>query len=122
MTSDDHADTLIASSASWLQNAMIAGVSEDIRISSAFVCAYNALQSVQPLYEGPLEDRPLASIVESGAARLGLSAADLIIGLRLREWEYYTRYQLQPPPVSADEAIEWAQRVRDAAVKLHATP
>ena len=117
-----HTDTLIASSASWLQNAMVAGVSEDIQIGCAFVAGYNTLQSVQPAYEGPLGDHPLACIVENGAAIVGLSEADKDLGQQLRDWEDYGRYQLQPPPVSLAEAIEWAQRVRDAAIKLLATP
>ena len=101
---------------------MVAGVSEDIQIGCAFVAGYNTLQSVQPAYEGPLGDHPLACIVENGAAIVGLSEADKDLGQQLRDWEDYGRYQLQPPPVSLAEAIEWAQRVRDAAIKLLATP
>ena len=116
----DHTDRLIVNSDSWLQNAEIAGVSEDLRMSFAFVCGYNALQSVQPLYGGPLEDHPLPVIVKAGAALVSLSKADEDLGLRLLEWEY-TRYFLEPKPVTVDEAIAWAKRVRDAALRLIAS-
>jgi hypothetical protein len=116
----DHTDRLIVNSDSWLQNAEIAGVSEDLRMSCAFTSGYNALQSVQPLYQGPLEDHPLPAIVEKGAALIGLSKADEALALRLLAWEN-TRYFLEPKPVTVDEAIAWAKRVRDAALRLIAS-
>ncbi len=115
-----HTDRLMASSDSWLHNAEIPGLSEDLRMSWAFVSGYNALQSVQPLYEGPLEDHPLPVIVEKGAELIALSDADRNLGLRLQEWEY-TRYFLEPKPVTVDEAIAWAKRVRDAVQRLLAS-
>ncbi len=116
----DHTDRLIVNSDSWLQNAEIAGESEDPRVSFAFVSGYNALHSVQPLYEGPLEDHPLPAIVKTGAALVGLSKADEDLGLRLLAWEH-TRYFLEPSPVTVDEAIAWAKRVRNAALRLIAS-
>ena len=113
----DHTDRLMSSSDSWLQNAETSDVSEDLRVSFGFVSAYNALQSVQALYGGPLEDHPMPAIVENGAAIVGLSEADRNLGLRLLKWEY-TRYFLEPKPVTVDEAIGWAKRVRDAVLKL----
>lgn len=93
--------------------------SEDRRISCAFVAAYNALQAILPPHSGPLSDHPLACIIRDGAARAGISVANLALGLRLREWEDIARYLLEPAPVaSAEEAIEWAVRVREEVLKL----
>jgi hypothetical protein len=116
----DHTDRLMANSDSWLHNAETAEVSENSRVSFAFVAGYNALQSVQPLYKGPLEDHPLPVIVEKGAELIALSEADRNLGLRLQEWEY-TRYFLEPKPVTVDEAIAWAKTVREAALKFLAS-
>jgi hypothetical protein len=54
----------------------------------------------------------------TGAEILELSKPDLDLGLALAAWEDYGKYQLQPAPASAEVAITWAARVRDAALKL----
>ena len=114
----DHTERLLVASAQQLQDATTGTISDGQRISAAFVAGYNGMQSVQPLYAGPLGDHPLASIVKSGAALLGLAKSDLTLGLALLRWEDYGRYHFEPPPLSVNGAIEWAGRVRDAALKL----
>ncbi len=114
----EHAQRLLAASERWLRNAAVETLSEDVRISAAFVGGYNILQAVQAPYPGKLGDHPLASIVTAGAELLQLSKSDLDLGLALVEWEDYGKYQLQPSPTSAEAAIAWARRVRDAALKL----
>ena len=108
----------MAAAARQLQQATFEKVSEDIRISSAFLSGYNVMQGVQPLYSGKLDDHPLASIVRRGAACLELAESDLNLGLRLRDWEDYARYMLEPSPVCVEGAIAWARRVSDAALRL----
>src|SRR5665647_3587705 len=105
-----HTKRLLDASAQQLQTATIETVSEHTRISTAFIAGYNALQSAQPKYNGSLDDHPLVSIVRTGAECVGLSDADLALGLRLLDWEY-KRYWLEPPPATAEEAISWAGRV-----------
>ena len=114
----DHTERLLVASAQQLQDATTGTISDDQRISAAFVAGYNGMQAVQPLYAGPLGDHPLASIVKSGAALLGLAKSDLTLGLALLTWDDYGRYMLESAPASAVEAINWAMRVRDAAQKL----
>lgn len=119
MTTIEHTARLLAASARQLQDAACKIGSEDLRISCAFVAAYNAMQAILPPHSGPLDDHPLASIVRNGAARTGITEADRALGLRLREWENFGRYLLEPAPVvSVEEAIAWAVRVRDAVLKL----
>lgn len=119
MTTFEHTARLLAASARQVHDAACETISEDRRISCAFVAAYNALQAILPPHCGPLADHPLASIIRNGAARAGLSEADLALGLRLRKWEGFGRYLLEPAPVaSVEKAIEWAVRVREAVLKL----
>ena len=112
-------ERLLDASARQLHTATIETVSEHTRISAAFIAGYNALQAAQPRYSNPLDDHPLARIVRTGAARVGLSEADLTVGLQLLDWEY-KRYWLEPPPVTAEDATAWARRVRDAVLMLKA--
>lgn len=114
----EHTQRLLAASERWLRNAAVETLSEDVRISAAFVAGYNILQAVQAPYPGKLADHPLASIVTTGGELLELSEADLKLGLALAAWEGYGRYQLQASPASAEVAIAWAARIRDAALKL----
>jgi len=117
----DHTERLLFASAQQLQDATTGAISDGQRISAAFVAGYNGMQSVQPLYAGPLGDHPLASIVTDGAARLGLAESDATLALALLTWESYGRYQFQPAPATVEGAIAWAIRVRDAVLKLQAS-
>ena len=110
----EHSKRLLDASARQLHAVTIETVSEHTRISTAFVAGYNA-QSIQPKYGGPLGDHPLMSIVQTGAACTGMSDVDLTLGLKLLEWEH-KRYWLEPPPVTIDEAVACAGRVRDAVL------
>jgi hypothetical protein len=112
----EHTERLLNASARWLHEATAETMSSDMRIAFAFLAGYNALQSVQAPYPGPLDHHPLASIVTEGATLLGLSEGDLKLGLALRQWEDWDRYHFEPPPVSVSGAAEWARRVRDAAL------
>lgn len=114
----EHTQRLLAASERWLRNAAVETLSEDVRSSAAFVGGYNILQAVQAPSPGKPGDHPLASIVTAGAERLGLSKPDVDLGLALAAWEDYGKYQLQPAPASAEAAVAWATRVRDAALKL----
>lgn len=114
----EHTQRLLAASARWLRDAAVETLSEDIRISAAFVAGYNILQAVQAPYPGKLADHPLASIVKAGAEILELPKSDLDLGLALAEWEDYGKYQLKPAPASAEAAIAWAARIQNAALKL----
>lgn len=111
----EHTKRLLEASAQQLHTATIETVSWHTRISTAFVAGYNALQAAQPKYSGSLADHPLVSIVRTGADCVGLSDADLALGLRLLDWEY-KRYWLEPPPATAEEAVLWAGRVREAVL------
>jgi len=112
----EHTERLLNASARWLHEATVESISDDMRISSAFVAGYNAMQAVQAPYPGPLDDHPLASIMTEGATLLDLSEPDLKLGLALGKWEYYGRYHFEPSPVSVNGAVAWAVRVRDAAL------
>ena len=112
----EHTERLMNASARWLHEATAETMSSDMRISCAFLAGYNALQSVQAPYPGPLDHHPLASIVTEGTTLLGLSEPDLKLGLALRQWDDYDKYHFEPPPVSVSGALAWAGRVRDAAL------
>jgi hypothetical protein len=47
----EHTERLLASSERWLRNAAVETLSEDVRISAAFVAGYNILQAVQAPYQ-----------------------------------------------------------------------
>ena len=112
----EHTERLLNASARWLLEATAESMPDDMRIAFAFLAGYNALQSVQPPYPGPLGDHPLASIVVEGATVLGLPEADLKLGLALRHWEYFGKYHFEPSPASVSGAVDWAVRVRDAVL------
>lgn len=116
----EHTNRLLSAAARRLQDAASETASNELRISSAFIAGYNALQAVQPPYSGPLDDHPLAALVTAGAALLGLPDDDLKLGLALRAWEDHGRYLLEPAPVSVTEAMAWAERVRKAAIEHQA--
>jgi hypothetical protein len=113
----EHTERLLAAAARWLHDATLETASVDTRISCAFVGGYNLLQAIQPPYEGPLGDHPLASIVADGIVLLDLDKSDLILALALCKWEDYGRYVLEPSPASIEEVVAWAERIRAAALK-----
>ena len=114
----EHTDRLMAASARWLHEATVDTVSDDLKIAAVAISGYNALQAVQAPHPGPLSDHPLASIVSEGAALLGLSESDAKLGLALIKWDDFGRYHFEPSPATLEEALAWAGRVRDAALKL----
>ncbi len=116
----EHSERLLAASARQLGDATCETLSDYTRISWCFVAGYNAMQAVQPLHSGSVDDHPLDGIVRNGAMCLGLSELDLSLGLRLLTWEDSGRYLLEPSPVSVEGAKAWAERVHGAALKLQA--
>lgn len=114
----EHTQRFLDASAQWLHEAAVEPISNDMRVAFAFFAAYNAMQAVLREYPGPVDHHPLTSIVNGGAKMLGLRNPDAKLALALRRWEYSGRHRLEPSPVSVDDALAWAARVRDAAVAL----
>jgi hypothetical protein len=117
----EHTERLLSASAHWLEDATVETLSENGRISAAFVGGYNALQAVRPPLQGELWNHPLTSVVTAGTKLLELSKADLNLGLALVAWDDYGKYQLEPAPASVELVVDWAERVRNAALRLKAS-
>ncbi|KGX47857.1 hypothetical protein Y600_6012 [Burkholderia pseudomallei MSHR3709] len=98
-----------------LRDAQIGELSEATRIACAFEAGIRYLQkATAPLLQSPGLESLKEAALSSGLQRLQCSGGDRRLGRELLRW-FEHRYELPPLPCSADDALAWAIRIRQAS-------
>ncbi|WP_151273279.1 hypothetical protein [Burkholderia pseudomallei] len=95
-----------------LRDAQVTELSDATRIACAFEAGFRYLQKAAvPLLQSPGLDTEAA--LSNGFERFRCSTDDQRLGRQLLMW-FEHRYELPPLPCSANDAVTWATRIRQA--------
>lgn len=98
-----------------LRDAQVVKLSDATRIACAFEAGFLYLQkATAPLLQSPGLDIHTEAALSSGFQRLRCSIDDQRLGRKLLRW-FERRYELPPMPCSANDAVTWANRIRQAS-------